>query len=304
MEQTEKNAKKNINMKNKRIRMFLILGLVIAGISLSYGVYYYFIGSRYVGTDNAYVGAEISQVTASTNGIVKEVKFKDTDIVKTGDILVMLDNTDAQLVLARAEADLAKANAETDRAKFHFERYQSLSKSGVISAEDLSNAESAYKSAKAISNASSAVVEQAVIDLSRTVIKSPVDGIVAKRQVQLGQRVQVGMPLMSIVPIAEVHVDANFKEVQLRKVSIGQSVELVSDYYGRAVVYHGKVSGIAGGTGAAFAMIPAQNATGNWIKVVQRLPVRIEINPADLKKNPLYVGLSMQVTIDVSDIKK
>ncbi|MES2607126.1 MAG: efflux RND transporter periplasmic adaptor subunit [Pseudomonadota bacterium] len=291
-------------MRNKRVHLFFIVGLVIAGISLTYGTYYYFIGSRYVSTDNAYVGAEISQVTASTGGIVKEIKFKDTDTVKTGDILVMLDNTDAQLTLARAEADLAKANAETERTKSHFTRYQALSKSGAISAEDINNAENAYKSAKAVSNAASIVVEQAIVDLSRTIIKSQVDGIVAKRQVQLGQRAQSGMPLMSIVPIADVHVDANFKEVQLRKVRIGQPVELTSDYYGSSVVYHGKVSGIAGGTGAAFAMIPAQNATGNWIKVVQRLPVRITINPDDLKKNPLYVGLSMQVEIDISDAKR
>ncbi len=304
MEQIEPNTVKHINMRNKRVHLFFIVGLVIAGISLTYGTYYYFIGSRYVSTDNAYVGAEISQVTASTGGIVKEIKFKDTDTVKTGDILVMLDNTDAQLTLARAEADLAKANAETERTKSHFTRYQALSKSGAISAEDINNAENAYKSAKAVSNAASIVVEQAIVDLSRTIIKSQVDGIVAKRQVQLGQRAQSGMPLMSIVPIADVHVDANFKEVQLRKVRIGQPVELTSDYYGSSVVYHGKVSGIAGGTGAAFAMIPAQNATGNWIKVVQRLPVRITINPDDLKKNPLYVGLSMQVEIDISDAKR
>ncbi len=293
-----------VDTSNKRMRLFLILGLVIVAITSVYGLYYYFIGSRYVSTDNAYVAAEVSQVTASTGGIVKEIKFKDTDTVKVGDILVVLDNTDAQFTLARAEADLAKANADHERTKFHFIRYQALSKSGAISAEDLSNAENAYKSAKAVANAASIVVEQAIVDLGRTIITSQVDGIVAKRQVQLGQRVQSGMPLMSVVPVGDLHVDANFKEVQLRKVRIGQPVELTSDYHGSSVVYRGKVSGIAGGTGAAFAMIPAQNATGNWIKVVQRLPVRITINPEDLKKNPLYVGLSMQVDIDVSDHKK
>lgn len=300
MKQTDLPA----DTSNKRIRLFLVLGLVIVTITSVYGLYYYFIGSRYVSTDNAYVGADVSQVTASTGGLVKEIKFKDTDTVKVGDVLVILDNTDAQFTLARAEADLAKANADHERTKFHFIRYQALSKSGAISAEDLSNAENAYKSAKAVADAASIVVEQAIVDLGRTIIKSQVDGIVAKRQVQLGQRVQSGMPLMSIVPVGNLHVDANFKEVQLRKVRIGQPVELTSDYHGSSVVYRGKVSGIAGGTGAAFAMIPAQNATGNWIKVVQRLPVRITIDPEDLKKNPLYVGLSMQVDIDVSDHKK
>lgn len=304
MEQVESDKQPRIDMKNQRIRLFFLLGVGITGIFLTYGIYYYFVGSRYVSTDNAYVGAEISQVTPSTGGIIKEIKFKDTDTVKVGDILVMLDNTDAQLTLARAKADLAKANADHERTKFHFIRYQALSKSGAISAEDINNAENAYKSAKAVADAASVVVEQAIVDLSRTIVKSQVDGIVVKRQVQLGQRVQPGTPLMSIVPIGDLHVDANFKEVQLRKVHVGQPVELISDYYGGSVVYHGKVSGIAGGTGAAFAMIPAQNATGNWIKVVQRLPVRITIDPADLKKNPLYVGLSMQVDIDVADAKK
>lgn len=122
--------------------------------------------------------------------------------------------------------------------------------------------------------------------------------MIARRQVQLGQRVQVGAPLMSIVPQHEMHVDANFKEGELKQVQLGQTVEVIADRYGHDVVYHGVVSGLAGGTGSAFAMIPAQNATGNWIKVVQRLPVRITLNPDELTEQPLQVGLSMQVTID------
>jgi len=106
---------------------------------------------------------------------------------------------------------------------------------------------------------------------------------------------------MSVVPIQSLHVNANFKEVQLKKVKVGQPVELTADFWGSSVVFHGKVVGIAGGTGAAFAVIPAQNATGNWIKVVQRLPVRIELNSAELREHPLQVGLSMQVDINISD---
>jgi membrane fusion protein (multidrug efflux system) len=128
--------------------------------------------------------------------------------------------------------------------------------------------------------------------------------VIAKRQVQLGQRVQTGTILMSVVPTLNLHVDANFKEVQLKKVRIGQPVELIADFHGDSVVYHGKVVGIAGGTGSAFAVIPAQNATGNWIKVVQRLPVRIELKPEELKEHPLQVGLSMQVDIDISSYQK
>lgn len=129
-------------------------------------------------------------------------------------------------------------------------------------------------------------------------IRAPISGVVAKRQVQVGRRIQVGSSLMTIVPIDKVHVNANFKEVDLTHVKIGQPVEVISDLYGDDVVYQGVVSGISGGTGSAFALIPAQNATGNWIKVVQRLPVRVELDPKQLAEHPLQVGLSMTVTID------
>ncbi len=303
-EKTGINAPNPINAKAKRIQLFFILAVSVVAISTAYGLYYYFIGSRHITTDNAYVGAEISQATSFVSGIVKEINVNDTDTVKAGDLLVTLDNTDAQFTLARAEADLAKAKAESERTKLHFDRHQALSKSGAVSKEDITNAENIYKSAQATTSGASIAVEQAIVDLSRTFIKSPVDGIIARRQVQLGQHVQPGTPLMSIVPVENLHVDANFKEVQLSKVRIGQRTELTSDFHGNSIIYHGKVSGIAGGTGSAFALIPAQNATGNWIKVVQRLPVRITIDPEDLKKHPLYVGLSMQVDIDISDNKK
>ncbi|MFT4173056.1 MAG: HlyD family efflux transporter periplasmic adaptor subunit, partial [Rhodocyclaceae bacterium] len=140
--------------------------------------------------------------------------------------------------------------------------------------------------------------DQAAVDLERTVIKAPVDGVVAKRQVQLGQRVQAGMPLLAVVPIDQMHADANFKEVQLQKVRVGQPVTLHADLYGTDIVYRGVVEGFSGGSGAAFAAIPAQNATGNWIKVVQRLPVRIKLEPEQLRAHPLRVGLSMTAEID------
>jgi len=142
-------------------------------------------------------------------------------------------------------------------------------------------------------------VEKAKVDLGRTVIRAPIDGVVARRQVQLGQRVQPSTPLLSVVPLREMYVDANFKEVQLKTVRPGQRVELVSDLYGGKVTFHGVVEGFNGGTGAAFSLIPAQNATGNWIKVVQRLPVRIRLNPAELAAHPLRVGLSMDAKVDL-----
>ena len=145
-----------------------------------------------------------------------------------------------------------------------------------------------------------AAYERAQVDLERTVLRAPVDGVVARRQVQVGQRVQAGAPLLSVVPLRDVHVDANFKEVQLKDVKPGQPVELRSDLYGSGVTYHGVVTGFAGGTGSAFALIPSQNATGNWLKVVQRLPVRVRLDPRELQAHPLQVGLSMTATIDTS----
>ena len=131
-------------------------------------------------------------------------------------------------------------------------------------------------------------------------IRAPVTGIVARKSVQVGQQVTTGAPIMAIVPTATAYVDANFKEVQLRKVRPGQPVEVTADLYGESVKYDGVVRGLAGGTGAAFSLIPAQNASGNWIKVVQRVPVRIILDPAQVARHPLRVGLSMKASIDVS----
>jgi len=135
------------------------------------------------------------------------------------------------------------------------------------------------------------------------VIRAPVDGVVARRNIQVGQRVAPGTVMMSVVPISQLYVDANFKESQLAKVRVGQTAILTSDLYGDDVEYHGKVIGFSGGTGAAFALIPAQNATGNWIKVVQRLPVRIALDPKELADHPLRVGLSMEAKVDLSSKK-
>ena len=146
----------------------------------------------------------------------------------------------------------------------------------------------------------SAKVREADLALQRIALVAPTDGHIAKRGVQLGQRVQAGSPLMMLVALDRLWVDANFKESQLQDLRIGQSAELQADVYGSKVTYHGKVEGLGAGTGAAFALLPAQNATGNWIKVVQRVPVRIALDPKELAAHPLRVGLSMNVDVDVS----
>ncbi|WP_292681072.1 HlyD family efflux transporter periplasmic adaptor subunit [Novosphingobium sp.] len=149
--------------------------------------------------------------------------------------------------------------------------------------------------------AAKARLDAARLAVDRTVIRAPIAGVVSQRQVQTGQQVAPGTPLMRIVPLAQVYVDANFRETQLRGVRIGQSAELTSDLYGSGVTYRGKVIGVGAASGAATALIPAQNATGNWVKVVQRVPVRIALDPAQLKQHPLPIGASMEAEIDTRD---
>ena len=356
---------------SKRKKLFMGLGAAVVLGGVAYGGWYLLIGSRQVSTDNAYVNAESAQVTPSVAGTVRAVEVADTDVVKKGDVLVLIDDTDAKLALAQAlaalnqaerrvqtyyanddalaaqvaarsaeqnrvSAQVAAARAEVERAQLDLERRQALAASGSVSAEEVSNARAALVNAQQALNAArageaealasraaavgqrnanavltrNATVEtnpevavararldQARVDLERTVVRAPIDGVVARRQVQVGQRVAAGVPLMTVVPVDQAYVDANFKEVQLRNVRIGQPVELESDLYGGSVKFHGKVVGLAGGTGSAFSIVPAQNATGNWIKVVQRVPVRIALDPKELKDHPLRLGLSMKAVI-------
>jgi membrane fusion protein (multidrug efflux system) len=359
----------------KRKPLFMALGAVVVAAGLGYGAYEWLIGSRYVSTDNAYVAAEIAQVTPLIAGPVTSVRVVDTQNVKRGDVLVTLDHADARIAVAEAEAELARAERrinqtvatsgslaaqvtarEADiararagvaearsalsKAKIDLDRRKALGSSGAVSGEELTAATNAFDAARANFAAAEAALAQAVssrataqgqlaanealvrgttvetnpevraararldaarLALARTVIRAPVDGVVARRQVQVGQRVAPGVPLMTIVPLSQLYVDANFKEGQLARVRPGQPVELTSDLYGGDVVYRGRVAGFAGGTGAAFALIPAQNASGNWIKVVQRLPVRVTLDPRQLAEHPLRVGLSMEATVDTTE---
>lgn len=282
---------------DKRKRLFSILGLVVAlGAILGY-TYWALVASKHVSTNNAYTAANIAQVTSSTSGTIKAIHVVDTQSVKAGDVLVTLDDTDAQIVLRQAEAAFARAESDLARMQSNYDRRQKLVSSGYLSKEDFSNADSALKDAKATMDAANATLAQAKIDLDRIVIRAPTDGIVAKREVQLGQRISNGTYLLSVIPVSQIYVNANFKEVQLKQLKPGQPVEVRADIYGSDVTFHGRVAGIAGGTGSSFSTIPAQNATGNWIKVVQRVPVRIELDPQELAQHPLQVGLSMNVDI-------
>ncbi|MDP3811491.1 MAG: efflux RND transporter periplasmic adaptor subunit [Hydrogenophaga sp.] len=146
----------------------------------------------------------------------------------------------------------------------------------------------------------SARVREAYVALKRVELQAPVAGYVARRNVQLGQRLQAGAPLLSVIALDQVWVEANFKESQLKNLRLGQPVQLSADVYGKKVVCHGNIDGLGAGTGAAFALLPAQNATGNWIKVVQRVPVRVHLDAKELVDHPLRLGLSMEARVDVS----
>ena len=357
-------------------RKKLFLGLA-AGVALIGGGYYGYdtlVASHHAVTDNAYVGADVAQVTPLVGGPVRDVLVQDAQQVRRGDILVRLDDTDAQIAVARADAELAStirrvkglvandgglaaqvsarredeiradaqfsaAQSDYEKARIDLQRREALAATGAVSGDELTSVRNAFNTAaanlrsaqasrgQAIATrnaaigsreanraliadttvatnpdvlAAQAALAQARVDLARTIIRAPVDGVVSRRQVQVGQRVQAGSTLMVVVPIQAAYVDANFKEVQLAKVRPGQPVTLTSDLYGEDVVYHGTVLGFSGGTGAAFSVVPAQNATGNWIKVVQRLPVRIRLEPNELIQHPLRVGLSMNADVQVS----
>jgi len=252
--------------------------------------------------------------------------------------LPLIERRRAQL--ATAQAELAKDDATLAQAESELERRKALVRERFISAEALQAAQTARDAAlaqrqaalSAVGAAKAAVAEtrdqaavstarvdhtsmeshpdvraaatrvrEATLALERTGVLAPAGGQVARRSVQVGAQVHPGDALMSLVPLDAVWVDANFKETELPNVRIGQQVELTSDFYGSRVVFHGRVLGLAPGTGSAFALLPPQNATGNWVKIVQRLPVRIALDATELENHPLRIGLSMNVTIDTHD---
>jgi len=216
-----------------------------------------------------------------------------------------------RLELTRAQADLAKREPLVAESAIAVEEVRharesvELAKAALVSAERQATASHALVDGISVQENPSvlqakAAYRDAWIAAQRNAVVAPVTGYVAERSVQLGQHVQAGQALMTVIPLNSLWVDANFKEVQLRNLRIGQPAAVESDLYGRGFIYHGHVQGMSAGTGAAFALLPAQNASGNWIKVVQRVPVRIRIDDADLAKSPLRVGLSATVTVDTT----
>jgi len=335
------------NLKSKKQLITFTVAIAIIGGGVF--CWWLFFGRFEVFTRDAYVGGNQVVLTPQISGYVTALYCDDTELVKEGQILVTLDETDNRLALDKASADLGNAirtvtemfenvyalaaivkekEAAFVRAEVDYFDRQAVVASGAVSVEEFIHSKTALEAADgALGNAAFnlrkaiALVEgttvrthptvlaaiEAVkinyVNLSRCVIKSPATGIVAQRGVQVGEAINPSSQLLAIVPLDQVWVDANYKEIHMKKIRIGQSVSLTSDFYGHSMKYHGTVLGIAGGTGAVFSPLPPQNATGNWIKIVQRVPVRIALSGTMLEKFPLRLGLSMNVTIDVKDLR-
>jgi membrane fusion protein (multidrug efflux system) len=225
-----------------------------------------------------------------------------------------------------SSAQVEQAQVQLSLAQTDYQRRLAASADGAVSAEELAHARDSVRAAEAALDAArgghdqslspiqgtdvannpdvlsaEAALRTAMIAQGHMRIVAPVDGVVAQRTVQVGQQVAAGTPLLAVVPLDNVWIDANFKEVQLQDMRIGQPVAVTADIYGGKVTYHGHVEGLGAGSGSAFALLPPQNASGNWIKIVQRVPVRIALDPEELKAHPLRIGLSVNVSVDVKD---
>ncbi len=346
-EQLRDLGTKSSRVGRKRGRNLAVITLLFILIAVGVALAYFLFWQYEEETEDAYVAGHLVQITPQVTGTVRKVMYDDTDVVKKGDVLVALDDSDFQLAYERAQNELIQAirqnkqqtavnskakaqvllrKAELAKAQADLRRREALSGTDAISGEELSHAraavvqaQAALKAVEAEETSAQAVlgnniplrqqpavqtaishIKDAWLNLQRTQIRAPMNGQIAKRNVQVGQRIAQGSPMMAVVPLSNLWVDANFKESQLRQMKIGQPVEMTADLYGNKVVYHGRVMGLSAGTGSAFSLLPPQNATGNWIKVVQRVPVRISLDAKELQVNPLRVGLSMKVKVDIS----
>jgi membrane fusion protein (multidrug efflux system) len=321
---------------------FALIGLLSFGYWYFYARNYQGTDDAYVAGDLVNVTSQVNGTVVSIGADETDLVEAGQELVRLDNTDAEVALRDSEARLARAvrqtrtvfanrdqlEAIVAQRRADLNKAQSDLDRRKDLTATGAVSAEELSHARDALSAARdglvaAEKNLAASValtgqtgvpdnpdvqaaatdVERAYLTLRRTSIRAPISGYVAKRAVQLGERVAPGgQPLLSIVPLERLRVEANFKEVQLNQMRIGQPVRVFADLYGSHVEYHGTIAGLGLGTGAAFALLPAQNATGNWIKVVQRVPVRITLDPKELAQHPLRVGLSTKVEVDVRDV--
>jgi membrane fusion protein (multidrug efflux system) len=319
----------------------VVLGLAAYGVYwYSHARFYQSTDDAYVGGDLVQITSEVPGTVTTVNvddtqSVQREQPLLELD---PADAKIAVANAEANLARAvrqvralfaqsaQLNAQIAERETTLKRWQDDYKRRADLTRDGAVSHEELahvkdtiSEAQANLASAREQLNANgaqidgttiadhpqvlaaAAAVRDAALALQRTHVTAPIAGVVARRAVQVGQRVAAGTPLMSVVPLQDVWVDANFKEVQLKNMRVGQPVTLHADVYGGDVEYHGKVAGLSAGSGGAFALLPAQNASGNWIKIVQRVPVRIALDPQELKAHPLRVGLSMAVDVEVRD---
>lgn len=292
-------------------------------------------GQTLVALDQADNGLALETAKAQLRTAIRQYKTQ-TATIQQADVNI----SQAQTAMNEVQSQIESAKIALLAAQSDYQRRAALMASQAVSQEEVQHAADTVKKAQAQLDAAvakqatarSAVVtaqaqrnvtianlgkndvlsqpavqtaianiQTAWLNLNRTQIVAPIDGQIAKRGVQLGQKISAGTPLMVIVPLHDLWVDANFKESQIKDIHLGQAVNLTSDIYGKEIVYHGKVIGLSAGTGSAFSVLPAQNATGNWIKVTQRLPVRIALDSKELQQHPLRVGLSMHAELDSRD---
>jgi len=318
----------------------LLIGIGLAAYWYLHGRWYESTDDAYVGGRIVQITAEIPGTIRTifpqeTDSVAAGELLVELD---PADARVALDTAVADLAstvrqvrgqfvqVERARAQVRAREVELARLKSDLARRTPLAGGGAVSDEEIAHLRESVDSAVVALRAaqedlnvalaqtqgttvesqplvqrSAMRVRDAALSLKRTRIVAPVAGVVGRKGVQVGQRVAPGAPLMAVVPLDDVWVDANFKEVQLERMHIGQPVTLRSDVYGRSVEYHGRVQGFSPGTGAAFALLPAQNASGNWIKIVQRVPVRVTLDAGEVREHPLRVGLSMRAEVDLHD---
>ncbi len=317
---------------------FIVVAIAATAYWFLYARNYQNTDDAYVAGDLVTVMPQVSGTVISIGADETDFVKSGQELVKLDDTDAAIALRESEAQLARTvrqvhtvyanrdelEAVVAQRHGELNKAQSDLDRRKNLVASGAVSTEELAHVREALNMSRDALTAAEknlaasialvgqtdvtnnpdvqgamAQVQRAYLALKRTIIRAPVSGYVARRGVQLGERIAPGTALLSIVPLERVRVDANFKEVQLTSMRIGQKAKVVADVYGGHVEFHGTVEGLGLGTGSAFALLPAQNATGNWIKVVQRVPVRIALDPQELEAHPLRIGLSTRVEVDV-----
>lgn len=322
-----------IRKRNRRLKG-VTLAILLAG--LSYFAYWWYMNRDWVSTDDAFVAGHLITVKALTEGIVVEVAAEDTQAVQAGDLLVRLDGNYAEVALQQAKAELAETvrnivtlKAQIDKlnhrviarqaslatVRHDLKRYESALFGGAASEQQVQNAreleaeksgiqaqllETDIDNHPSVEKAKSRV-KKAYLDYRRNNIFAPVSGYVSNRRTHVGDHIKSGMPLMAIVPLDEVWIEANFLETQIAHIRPGQSAEIKIDAYGGERLYHGTVQGLNPGTGSVFAVLPTNNATGNFIHITERVPVRIGLDPKEIQDNPLQPGLSTLTRINISE---